>query len=186
MTEPTPVEALVPAGVTLAEIENTTNVGSLVTGVLLVQSTETVAVAATTAASTTVAARATASAAGGAAGAGGPASAGKALGNAQRLQCYSKLAGPNPDGDDGGGGGWTNGRLGLTGSLEARRRRLQSSNRAGGGSSNRQEDPVANMLSNAMLDTLLTVLLYIAITIGLHYCVLLYYFFFANRKCALA
>lgn len=171
----------------LEDFVNVTNAASAALGQLLVENRETVETAATAAATSSVAAKAGASAVGSVSGPGGPASAGKALTNAQRLQCYSKLAGPPEDGDDGGGGGWTSGRLGLAAGASASRRRRLATSTGGGTSSsvtttNAKDDPVADMLADGMLDTLLTVLLFMSCAVAAHYAVLLCWHFLVNRK----
>ena len=115
---------------------------------------------------------------------------------AQRLGCYSKMAGPPADGDDGGGGGWTSGRLGFgTSSREARRQRrrlAKSSKGDDGGTSSTLAgingtaaadfDPIAEMLMYAMYDTMLTVLFFAGIIVSVHYVLLLYWQCCANRR----
>ena len=181
----------------LDDFVNVSNVASAALGVLMTKAQGTIGTAATAAATAAIAASAGGAAAGGAAGGRGPAGAVGAVQGAQRLGNIGRIGGPPPDGDLGDGGGWTGGRLGFGRSGgDGRRRRLQSRGGSGGSggsgtsgtsgrgstdSSANTADPLSDALMDALYDITLTLFLFFAIAIVLHFSLLLCWLFCANR-----
>ena len=184
---------LLPGGLdVLAFVNLSSPVASAFTQILEAQA-GTVRAAAGVAVGAGVAASVAASALGGVAGGiPGPA----ALMGAQRQAVYGNLAGAPKTCEDprsgGDGGGWTMGRLNLGGENPCkggRRRQLQKKEgggsggggvaKAGGGD---EEDLVQQMLVQAMVDTLISSLLIIALGTGIHIITVMIYKFYWNDE----
>ena len=149
---------------------------------ILQEQAATVRAAAAVAVSAGVAASAAASAVGGAAGGGaGPA----ALMGAQRQSIYSSIGGAakscDAPGAGGNGGGWTMGRLGVGGDNPCKGGRRLAKKGGRDGEVEEEEGLVQQLLVQAMIDTIVSVLIIIGVASGIHLIILITYKFYWNN-----